>query len=405
MKPARKYVLYYFMAALGFMLTIAMVIYPENAFDAAVRGLDVWWNIVFPALLPFFIAAEILMGIGVVHFMGVLLEPLMRPLFRVPGIGSFVMSVGLASGFPIGSILTAKLRRQKLCTKEEGERLMSFTNTADPLFMFGAVAVGMLAYPQIGYTIAAAHYLSSVSVGLLMRFHKPHAPATPLLGRGREFILFRACHALINARQNDNRSFGKVMGDAVNNSVKSLLLIGGFIISFSVLIELCRASGVIELAAAATSASLETLLLFFHGVLEITLGCQQAAQSTLNISSKIMAISAIIAWSGLSVHGQVASIISDTDLSIKPYLVARILHASLAAAYTALLFDLNLAPVFAGIVTDYGLLSLPLRYQYAAFNLGKALALWGAAGFIFLIAGSAAGIRIAFFKAGRQTID
>lgn len=400
----RKNLLYFSMAAVGFLVTVAMVVYPENAFEAAVKGLDVWWNIVFPALLPFFIAAEILMAIGVVHFMGVLLEPLMRPLFRVPGIGSFVMSVGLASGFPIGSILTAKLRRQKLCTKEEGERLMSFTNTADPLFMFGAVAVGMLAYPQIGYTIAAAHYLSSISVGLLMRFHKPQAPPTPAMGSGREFILFRAWRALIKARQDDRRSLGKMMGDAIQSSIKSLLLIGGFIISFSVLIELCHASGVIELIAVATRIPLETLLLFINGLLEITLGCQQAAQSALNIDMKIIAIGAVIAWSGLSVHGQVASIISDTDLSLKPYLKARVIHATLAAFYTALLFRLNLAPVFASRI-GIAMLPLALRYKYAAANLGRVLTLWAAAGIICLLFNAGTGIRIIRFQCGRKPVD
>ena len=48
--------------------------------------------------------------LGVVHMMGVFLEPVMRPLFNVPGTGSFVMAMGLASGFPIGAILTAELR-------------------------------------------------------------------------------------------------------------------------------------------------------------------------------------------------------------------------------------------------------------------------------------------------------
>ncbi|MGQ0438264.1 nucleoside recognition domain-containing protein, partial [Bacillus sp. B-TM1] len=36
----------------------------------------------FPSLLPFFIIAELLISIGVVKFIGVILEPLMRPLLR-----------------------------------------------------------------------------------------------------------------------------------------------------------------------------------------------------------------------------------------------------------------------------------------------------------------------------------
>ncbi len=39
-----------------------------------------------------------ILSFGIVHFFGTLLDPLMRPLFRVPGIGGFVMAMGFASG-------------------------------------------------------------------------------------------------------------------------------------------------------------------------------------------------------------------------------------------------------------------------------------------------------------------
>ena len=85
----RSHLLAYFMAFIAIFITIAMVQYPKDAFDSAIMGLNLWWNVVFPSLLPFFILSEILMGLGVVHFIGILLEPLMRPIFNVPGVGAF----------------------------------------------------------------------------------------------------------------------------------------------------------------------------------------------------------------------------------------------------------------------------------------------------------------------------
>ena len=49
---------------------------------------------------PFFAMSEIMIGLGVVHFMGVLVEPIMRPVFRIPGEGAFAVVMGLASGYP-----------------------------------------------------------------------------------------------------------------------------------------------------------------------------------------------------------------------------------------------------------------------------------------------------------------
>ncbi len=85
----------YLVAALASFITIAIIALPEQAFQASLDGLRLWWNIVFPALLPFFIASDTLMGLGVVHFIGALLEPLMKPpLFGVPGVGAFALAMG-----------------------------------------------------------------------------------------------------------------------------------------------------------------------------------------------------------------------------------------------------------------------------------------------------------------------
>ncbi|MGF9824285.1 nucleoside recognition domain-containing protein, partial [Brevibacillus agri] len=81
-------------------LVLTLVIYSQISFEAAVRGLKIWWEVVFPSTLPFIVLSEVLMGLGVVHFVGVLLEPLMRPLFNVPGTGGFVLAMGFSSGYP-----------------------------------------------------------------------------------------------------------------------------------------------------------------------------------------------------------------------------------------------------------------------------------------------------------------
>lgn len=351
----KKMLLFYLPAFLAVLLTIGMILYPKEAFEAALNGLAIWWNIVFPALLPFFVFSQVLIGLGVVHFLGVLLEPIMRPLFNVPGTGSFVLAMGLASGFPLGAVLTNKLRQDRLCSKVEAERLLSFTNTADPLFMFGAVAVGMLQAPEAGAIIAAAHYLSSISVGLIMRFYQARAENLTLsvenkllhTKRKQANIFSQALAALVKARREDSRPFGRLLGEAVKESINTLLLVGGFIILFSVVITMLDLAGLINLLTTGfhsllSFVGLQTNLTpaFISGFFEIDLGCQLAGSiSQVALKERVVAVSAIIAWSGLSVHAQVASIISTTDINIFPYICARILHAVLAALYCFLLAE------------------------------------------------------------------
>ncbi|HHV79777.1 MAG TPA: sporulation integral membrane protein YlbJ [Firmicutes bacterium] len=329
----------YFIALATSIITAAMIFYPDVAFEAAVEGLDVWWEIVFPALLPFFICAELLMGLGVVHFMGVLLEPLMRPLFDVPGVGSFVLAMGLASGYPGGAVLTAKMRKEKLCSRTEAERLLCFTNTADPLFMTGAVAVGMFGDASLGKALVLSHYLSALILGVLLRFwgNKKDRVEAPL-SKEKGSVVTRALRALISARRQDGRPFGQLLGDSVKTSVATLLMVGGFIILFSVAIRMLAITGLTGLMARAFFHVLGrfglhpgTLEALVCGTFEITLGTQLASQASAPLSQNIMAASAIIAWSGLSVHAQVAAVVQDTDIRITPYVVARLIQAIIAA--------------------------------------------------------------------------
>ncbi|MGA8941938.1 MAG: sporulation integral membrane protein YlbJ [Thermoactinomyces sp.] len=336
-----------FLASVTFFIAVTLVLYPEQAVKSSLKGLHIWWDVVFPALLPFFITAEMMMGFGVVHFLGVLLEPLMRPLFRVPGAGAFVMSVGLISGNPMGAKLTARLREQKLISREEGERLICFTSTAGPLFIFGAVAVGFFENKSVGLLLATAHYISTIIVGLVMRFYESQAPPTPPPARKKGFILSRAISAMHRARLQDGRTLGQLVGQSVTSAIQTLLLIGGFVMMFSVLTHLISYVGVTGpfirgishlLACFSFPAELSESILV--GLFEMTIGSQVASATdpSIPLLFKLAIVSMIIGWNGLSVHAQVASMISRTDIRYYPYFAAKILHGVLAALITVLIF-------------------------------------------------------------------
>lgn len=59
-------------AATAVALTLCLVFYPKEALEAATAGLKIFITIVFPSLLPFFVLSELMLGLGVVHFIGVL---------------------------------------------------------------------------------------------------------------------------------------------------------------------------------------------------------------------------------------------------------------------------------------------------------------------------------------------
>lgn len=346
-------------AGLVTLLTLSLVIYPEDGVNAAIEGLKIFWEIVFPSLLPFFVLSEIMLGMGVVHFIGVLLEPLMRPLFNVPGVGAFALSMGLAAGYPMDAVITGKFRRSQMCTRVEGERLLSFTNTADPLFIFGAVAVGMFGRPDLGLILAIAHYISSFTVGIIFKYYRYYDKPLNLNDNNEACknggLFRRAVRALFKARREDGRTFGRLMGDAVKESMATLLMIGGFIMLFSVLVKIASVFGILNMVNPVIGNILKFFNIspslapaVFQGILEIDLGTMAASQVAAPLADKAIVASWVIAWSGLCVHGQVASVIHDTDIRMGPYMIARILHGIFAAFYTWLLLG-PLAPALAPV--------------------------------------------------------
>jgi sporulation integral membrane protein YlbJ len=357
------------------LMALSLILFPKESLQASINGLDMWWKIVFPSLLPFFIVSEMLIGFGVVSFIGVILEPVMRPLFRVPGVGGFVWAMGMASGFPAGAKLTARMRQEEQLTAIEAERLVSFTNSSNPLFIFAAVAVGFFNNPKIGVVLALAHYLGNLCVGLIMRFHGPSLEnKNEAVKKGVHIVeAFRVLH---RTRLKDKRPLGKLLGDAVLSSIQTLLMIGGFIILFSVLNRILSLVHITEWIGLGISFILQAFHLsgnlsvpLISGLFEITLGSDMTSDAKASLLQKVVITSVILGFCGFSVQAQVASILSETDIRFKPFFIARILHGLLAGMIAFLLWKplyLDLHSVGNGTVPVFNMVeqSSPF-FQYA----------------------------------------
>ena len=314
------------------LLALGMFIYPQEVLSSAGEGLVLWWNYVLPALLPFFILSELLMAAGFVHFLGVLLESFMRPVFRLPGKAAFVVAMGYTSGFPMGAVLTARLRQAGEITRVEGERLLAFTNNPSPGFMLGAVASGMLGQPALGIILAGSIYLANLLVGILFRFYR----VTPSPRHSNHLPSFkRAWQEMKDAQLKDNRALGQMISDAIKQSITTVLMVAGFMAFFSVILRLLNVWHITAFLAAlvhilVSGLSLPILQAFFNGFFEMTLGCQGTIKAVSELNQQVALLSLIMGWSGFSVFAQVAGFISATDLRFFPFVIARALQGIIA---------------------------------------------------------------------------
>lgn len=315
------------------ILVLSFILNPKEILDASTRGLNIWWTIVFPSLLPFFILSELLISYGIVSFIGILLEPIMRILFKVPGVGGFVLAMGMSSGLPSGAKLSAQLRKENQLSQIEAERLNSFTNTSNPLFIIGAVSAGFFHNEKLGLLLATSHYLSNLITGFIMRFYGKE-PAKKVTYQFQISSAFKQFHL---QRISEKRSIGQILGDAIKNSINTLLMIGGFIILFSVFNKILQITNVFQLLTDIFIHFIPNLFSdnfiypFLSGLIEITLGSQLISQAKdTTLFGQVLVTSSILAFGGLSVHAQVANFLSSTDIRYIPYLFARLLQSIIA---------------------------------------------------------------------------
>ena len=66
------------------LFIILLILFSNTNLSAAKNGLNLWANSVVPALLPFFIATELLSYTNIAQNMSKILDPIMQPLFNVP---------------------------------------------------------------------------------------------------------------------------------------------------------------------------------------------------------------------------------------------------------------------------------------------------------------------------------
>jgi sporulation integral membrane protein YlbJ len=330
------------------LLGCLAIIDSKVAIEASLRGVSVWWEILFPALFPFFVMSELLLGFGIVHLAGTLLDPFMRPLFRLPGVGGFIVAMGFASGYPVGARLTSRLMEQNLINREQGERLVAMTTTSDPIFLIGAVCIGFFGSLKAAPVLAIAHYGGALLLGIFSRFRNREQES---LIEGKPFKgsrLRAAIAAMHQARLADGRPFGLLLQQSLQSSLALMMVVGGLVVFFSAALELLVHSGLLSLLRDLTATLLRGFGLspnlapsFLNGTFEVTLGAKSAAaDAAIPLVDRIAAAAFVLSWAGLSVHAQVAGLMSRTDWRYIPFARARLIHGLVAMLLVYLIWPL-----------------------------------------------------------------
>lgn len=276
----------------------AMIISPTNSINGAEDALKLCADKVIPSLFPFIFCSNMFISLGIARIASRTLSPLTQRLFGISGVGAIAIVLGITSGYPIGAVCAASLYQSGECTKNEASRLLAFCNNSGPMFVIGAIGIGMLHNYRVGVFLYLIHFFSALICGIIFKRWKNPEKKNTLPPAFEDAEIKNAIPD---------------MGTAIAKSVETMLLICGFIIIFSVF------------TSAIPDCSAKK---YIYSLLEVTGGLNMLFKNPNNLTLPLASF--FLALSGMSVFAQVCSVVIPCGLSPKPYLAGKLLQGIIA---------------------------------------------------------------------------
>jgi len=285
-----------------------MIANSERIIPDAKRALKLCAGILIPSIFPFMAAASLFINYSSEKNYKAF-SPLFRFLFGTSSYAVCALIPGMLCGYPIGASCVCELYKKDAVSKSEAESLIAYSNNSGPLFIIGAIGIGMLGSAKYGLMLYVIHISAALICGIILK------PFTQ--------IKKDALKININEKQ-------KNFTDCIADSTISILKICGFVVAFAVINSLL-------------SPAIDLLPVYFKclasAFLELTNASDEITKSIGNEKTMIIFLSGALGWSGMSVHMQVKSIISETDLSLKKYYLIRLLSAIISMMISSLIFN------------------------------------------------------------------
>ena len=291
-----------------FITIILVTISPSKYITTTFFGIKTWATIVLPSLFFFFILTKLLMQSKTSFIITSSFDKAFSKLYNVKNYSGYIFLMSSLSGYPLGAKLTYEFYNQKLITKNEAKRLLSFCSTSGPMFIIGSVGVGLFLNQKLGIIIFLSHILSALINGLIYR------------KRDKEEKYKEDENKLIYKKENLPTIKKENLNDIMYNTIISVLMIGGYITICFAFLEVISSLQILNLI------NVPILQSIIKGIIEVTNGC--VSLSTINCSIKVLCviITSLISFGGISIHLQNYMFFSKIGISYKYFLLTKVTH-------------------------------------------------------------------------------
>ncbi len=304
-------------------ITIIMFLFNSQIIlNGASLGLVLWFKTIVPTLLPFAILSSILLDLHAEDFIAKFLSPLSKPVFGLSPAGNYVLFIGLLCGYPLGAKTSAQLIREGRLSTKEGQYLMNFCNNLSPAFIISFVCGTLLNNTAIIPKVLLILYGTPIVLGILSRLIYLKPKNNNELSADNVF-----CYSIQEKQQ---FNIINTLDKAIINASETLLKLGAYIIIFAIFSNLIEASHL--------PGSIKT---FLSVIVEVTNGCKiitSAAAPMIPNNILLPTLLSFITFGGIAGLAQTAGMLHDTNLSLKQYIIFRLISSVAVFIITYILF-------------------------------------------------------------------
>jgi len=273
-------------------------------------ALNIWVKNLIPTLFPFFIISDILINFNFTFYIPKILKKMCKFLFNITDNMITILMLSVISGFPSNARNTRTLYDKGLITLDEANHILIFSHFSNPLFILTTVSIFFFNNTDVGIILLISHYLSNLILGILFRNYFSHDDNND------------------NIKDFKKIDFGSILIGSIKKSVDTILLICGIIVIFMLLSSIIINTFDFNIYNS----------MLIKGLLEITIGIEALGKLNISMIYKLVIASCFLAFGGFSVHMQVISQITGTEIKYKFFVIGRLFQMILAGIITYIIY-------------------------------------------------------------------
>ena len=313
------------------LTVIYFIVNPKLSMEASLAGAKLFFYSVLPTMFPFMVICNMIINLDGIKLYSKILGPILCKPLGLSYPCSFALVASFLCGYPLGAKYSTDLYKKGLIPHDEFVRLLNIASNIGPLFLLGAVGNSTL-----GYLLLIPSYLSAIIMGIITKNKK------------REKKLSLSKEVITENKSTFN--IGEVIKKSIEDASLNILVLCGYVIMFSVIISMLKtlfiSTGTLTNLSSMLNIPADIFNGLFLGSIEVTNGCNIIASSNLSLFSKLLLLSFLSSFGGLSIIMQTSSFFYKENVSIIKYFLFKVLQGIIAFVlmfFVYMIFKNNIA--------------------------------------------------------------